>query len=255
MTNKIVLTAILVVILFGSISATTAFADNDKGKDNDKNKPTTLAAFCAKLKDKDDFPALVCAAISDLQNQINKIQLTPGPQGPPGPPGPPGTPGNSGPATPTMWINYLGFLSGDSTVTETYNGVNSGLGTGLPGLIVQSSTTGNTVSGGGNKVISMGLEVPPEYDVTGAVICYESSSAGTFIDDVRFAQLQSPPSTALVLLDSPQGSISGPQCVTTSPTTLMHPLNGQLTLDLRINTGSISDKIVIRGVGLELQHS
>ncbi len=95
MTNKKILTTILVVILLGAISSvTTVFAD--KGK----NQPTTLSAFCAKLDGKNGFPALVCAAIANLETEIHNISLTPGPQGPPGPSGANGTNGATGPQGP-----------------------------------------------------------------------------------------------------------------------------------------------------------
>jgi len=70
-----------------SVSSNFAFAD-----DKDKNKkPKTLQNYCNTLSDKSGFPFLVCMAIADLQNQINHIRSTPGPQGPTGPQGPSGT--------------------------------------------------------------------------------------------------------------------------------------------------------------------
>jgi len=59
----------------------------------------------------------------------------------------------------TMWINHLGFLSGDTTVlTATYRSTNSGVGGGLGGLVIQSSTVGSVDSFGGDKFISTGLQ-------------------------------------------------------------------------------------------------
>jgi len=156
----------------------------------------------------------------------------------------------------TVWINYLGFLSGDTSVlTTTYRSTNSGVGTGLGGLIVQSSTVGAVDSFGGNKVISTGLEVPPHMSIAGVRVCYEWSAAATsHITDIRLAQLQNPPSTALVKLDDAtiQPSLA-PVCV--DSTTLVTPLDaslGQVTLDLGINTGNVADKLVLRGVALHL---
>ena len=71
---------IVTILLLGAVSVSSNFALAD-----DKNKkPKTLQNYCSTLDDKSGFPFLVCMAISDLQNQINHIQLTPGPQGPPG---------------------------------------------------------------------------------------------------------------------------------------------------------------------------
>jgi hypothetical protein len=156
----------------------------------------------------------------------------------------------------TLWINHLGFLSGDTTVlTTTYRSSNSGVGSGLGGLVVQSSTVGAVDSFGGDKFISTGLEVPPNFSIAGVRVCYEwSAGATSHITQIRLAQLQSPPSTALVKLDDAtiQPSIA-PVCVdSTTLTTPIDPSLGAVTLDLRINTGNIADKVVLRGVALHL---
>jgi hypothetical protein len=84
MTYKTILAITLAVVLIGATnSATTVFAENDK----DNAKSRTLSDFCAKLDDKNGFPALVCSAISVLQAEISHIQQTPGPAGPQGPAG------------------------------------------------------------------------------------------------------------------------------------------------------------------------
>lgn len=175
--------------------------------------------------------------VSDLQKEVNAIEDF-----------------LNAPAT--MWINYLGFLSGDTSVlTATYRSANSGVGTGLGGLVITSSTLGAIDSFGGDKFISTGLQVPPHFSIAGVRICYEWSAGSTsHITQIRLAQLQNPPSTALVKLDDPtiQPSLA-PVCV--DSTTLTTPLDaslGQVTLDLRINTGNIADKLVLRGVALHL---
>ena len=55
-----------------------------------------------------------------------------------------------------MWINHLDFLAGDPSVTTSFNAVNSGIGGGLSGLVITSTTTGEDAVGGGNKVIERG---------------------------------------------------------------------------------------------------
>ena len=151
-----------------------------------------------------------------------------------------------------MWINHLDLLPGDPSVVTAFNAINSGLGGGLSGLIIMSTTTGDTANGGGNKVVEKGLEVPPGFLITGVRVCYELSSARTFIDDIRLAQVQDPPSTALVLLDdSTQRVNPGPICVD-SATTTVDPSLGGVRLDLRVNFGDPTDRIVVRAVALHL---
>jgi len=68
-----------------------------------KAEKNTLEYKCAKLLNKNHLSlhGLFCAAIfalqesiANLQERIDSLELTPGPQGPPGPEGPPGPPGS-----------------------------------------------------------------------------------------------------------------------------------------------------------------
>ena len=153
---------------------------------------------------------------------------------------------------PTMWIDHLVFLPGDPSVKTSFNAVNSGVGGGLSGLIVTSSTTGDEAQGGGNKVIETALEVPPGFDIASVRICYENSNSRTFISQTRLAQVQNPPSSATVLLDDPTHlNAAGPVCVN-SKATLVKPAKGSVLLSLRLSFADTSDKIVLRAVGLNL---
>ena len=155
--------------------------------------------------------------------------------------------------TRTMWINHLDLVPGDPSVLTSFNAVNSGVGGGLSGLIIMSSTTGDTATGGGNKVVEKGLQVPPGYLITGVRICYELSNQRSFIDQIRLAQVQDPPSSALVRLDDATHlTNAGPVCVNSAPTTI-DPELGAVRLDLRVSFGDISDKIVVRAVALHLE--
>ena len=152
-----------------------------------------------------------------------------------------------------MWINHLDFLPGDSSVQTSFNAINSGVGGGLSGLIITSSTTGETGPGGGNKVIEKGLEVPPGYHIQGVRICYELTNSRSFISQIRLAQLQEPPAVATVRMDDPTNHTDiGPLCVN-SQLTDVDPSQGSVRLSFRVNFGDTSDKIVLRGVGLQLK--
>src|SRR5271167_4380473 len=110
--------------------------------------------------------------------------------------------------------DHLGLLPGDATVNVSYNAVTSGVGGGLSGLVIQSTTTGDIASGGGNTVVWTALEIPPGFKVGGVRLCYENSSPNSYIDQVRLAQVQNPPAKALVLLDDPTHLTStAPVCV------------------------------------------
>ena len=151
-----------------------------------------------------------------------------------------------------MWINHFALLPGDDSVKTTFNAVSSGVGGGLTGLVITSTTTGETGTSGGNKVVHMAVEVPPGYMVNGVRIGYELTSAASFISQIRLAQVQDPPQTAIVLLDDGTDQTDvGPTDVD-SELTAIDPAAGPLLLSLRTNFGDTADKIVVRSLGLHL---
>ncbi len=157
------------------------------------------------------------------------------------------------PVDTVMWINHLDMLAGDPSVQVSFNAVSSGVGGGLSGLIVESSAVGDTAPSGGNKVVEKGTLVPPGWLVTGVRTCYELSDPRSFITQVRLAQVQDPPASAIVRLDDGTDLLDpGPVCVD-STTTSVDPEQGELLLSLRLNFGDTSDRIVVRAIGLTLR--
>lgn len=151
-----------------------------------------------------------------------------------------------------MWINHFDLLPGDPSVTTSFNSVSSGVGGGLTGVVIQSSTTGEDVPGGGNKDVHMGLQVPPGYLIRGVRVCYELSSRRSFISQIRLDQIQVPPDHSLVHLDDATNHTDpGPICVD-SQATKIDPKRGAVLLSLRVNFGDTSDRIVVRALGLHL---
>src|SRR5260370_20530009 len=75
----------------------------------------------------------------------------------------------------TMWIDHLVFLPGDPSVQTSFNAVNSGVGGGLSGLIITSSTLGSEAQGGGTKGIETALQIPPDFQIVTVRVCYETS--------------------------------------------------------------------------------
>lgn len=190
--------------------------------------------------------ALALAAISAL----GAVSCAPPPEN-----GENGGNGNGGPepVEAVMWINHLDMLAGDPSVQVSFNAVTSGVGGGLSGLIIESTTVGDTATPGGNKVVQKGTLVPPGYLVTGVRTCYELSNARSFITQVRLAQVQDPPASAIVRLDDGTDLVDpGPLCVD-SAATQIDPSEGELLLSLRVNFGDTGDRIVVRALGLHLR--
>jgi hypothetical protein len=50
-----------------------------------------------------------------------------------------------------MWINHFALLPGDDNVKTSYNAVTSGVGGGLTGLVITSTTTGELGTSGGTR--------------------------------------------------------------------------------------------------------
>jgi hypothetical protein len=150
------------------------------------------------------------------------------------------------------WIDHFSLLPGDASVTTTYNAVNSGIGSGLPALVIHSSTTGENAPSGGNKVVQTALEVPPHYRIVGVRLCYELTNARSFVSQVSISQVQNPPAAANALLDDGTHHTDvGPVCIDITSQQI-DPAAGPLLFWLRVNFGDTSDRIAIRGVGLHL---
>jgi hypothetical protein len=151
-----------------------------------------------------------------------------------------------------MWINHFELLPGDASVKTSFDAVSSGVGGGLTGLVITSTTTGEVAASGGNKVVHMAVEVPPGYLVHGVRVGYELTSQSSFISQIRLAQVQDPPATAIVLLDDGTDQTDvGPRDVDSASTSI-DAAAGPLLLSLRTNFGSTSDRIVVRSLGLHL---
>ena len=154
-----------------------------------------------------------------------------------------------------MWINHFALLPGDPSVQTSFNAVSSGVGGGLTGLVIQSTTTGENAQGGGNKDVHMGLQVPPGYIIEGVRVCYELSNKRSFISQIRLAQVQNPPKSAIVMLDDGTDQTNpGPVCIDSAPASV-DPAAGEVLLSLRVNFGNVADKIVVRALGLHLRAS
>lgn len=146
-----------------------------------------------------------------------------------------------------MWINHLDLMPGDPSVTTSFNAIQSG------GIVIHSSTLGDTAPGGGNKGVEMTLQVPPKYHVKGVRICYRNSSPGTFITQVRLAQLQNPPTSWLVKLDDGTDlNAAGAVCIDSQPTSI-NPQQGSIRFNLRTNFANVADTITVLATGLWLQ--
>ncbi len=151
----------------------------------------------------------------------------------------------------TMWLNHLSLLPGDSSVVTSFDAVSSGVGGGLSGLVIQSTTTGDS-SGGGNKVVEKSLDIPPGFLVKGVRVGYENSNTRSYITQVRLAQVQNPPATAVVVLDDATHLNAAEPAFADSAATSIDPDAGPLLLSMRVNFADTSDKIVVRGLGLHL---
>lgn len=145
-----------------------------------------------------------------------------------------------------LWLNHLDLLPGDPSVKTTFNAILN------LGQEITSTATGDTSPGGGNKVVEMAVAVPPGYTVRQVRVCYRLTNRRSFITQIRLAQVQNPPATALVLLDDPTNHTNpGPLCVDSFLTTI-DPSLGPLLLSLRLNFGNTADRIIVVGVGLLL---
>jgi len=152
-----------------------------------------------------------------------------------------------------QWVNHFDLLPGCPEITTSFRSTSSEIGGGLTGLVMASTTAGDTCEDTGNKVVQMALELAEDTRITGVRLCYESTDAGTFIDQIRLAQVQDPPATAVVMLDDPTPLTNpGPVCVDSAKTSV-NSSKGSVLLSLRSMFGANAappGRIVVRALGL-----
>jgi hypothetical protein len=153
-----------------------------------------------------------------------------------------------------QWVNHFDLLPGCPEITTSYRSTSSGIGLGLTGLVMASTTAGDTCADNGNKVVQMALELAEDTRITGVRLCYESSDAAAYVDQIRLAQVQDPPATALVMLDDPTPLTDpGPVCVDSAKTSI-NSSKGSVLLSLRARFGDPAGgplgRIVVRALGL-----
>ncbi len=136
-----------------------------------------------------------------------------------------------------QWINHQDLVTGNANATMTVGS----------GLIIGSSVAPNDV------VVEKGLQVPPNFVVTGVRVCYVSSNAATFISQIQLGQVQDPPSSTLAVFtdDTDQASISA-VCVDTTPATSIDPTLGAVLLSLTVHVQNPGDTLTVLALGLNL---
>jgi hypothetical protein len=161
--------------------------------------------------------------------------------------------GNMPPPVPfnaVMWIDHLAFQPGTPSVVVSFDALDSGVGAGTSGLIVEAAP------GSGPREVEQGLLVPSGLLVDGVRVCYELSDRRSTISGVRIEQLDDPPDRTQALLVDGRGMPAlGPICVdTAAPAQPIDASTGSLRLQLRLDfpDPTAGDRIVIRGVGLHV---
>ena len=145
-----------------------------------------------------------------------------------------------------LWINHHSFLV-DATSGLSASFVANPLG-GWSGLVVRA------VRAVADQIMVAGLQVPPRYNVTKVRICYELSSAASFITHIKITQLTSPSNGVEVLTDLNDKTSVTPICADSAPAAApISPTYGPLRLNLGATIANPTDLIVIRAVGLYLE--
>jgi hypothetical protein len=136
-----------------------------------------------------------------------------------------------------QWLNHLGFQGAATDATAAFDAAAGGLKI--------------TAAAAGDYLVAQGAQVPPGYLVSGVRLCYQLSSADSFISQVSITQLQDPPVSSLPVLDDPADLTDlGPVCVNSALVTPFDPALGALTLELGTTFADAADTIVVKGVAL-----
>lgn len=149
-----------------------------------------------------------------------------------------------------LWLDHLAFEPGTPSVATSFDALDSGVGAGASGLVVEAAP------GPSPYLVEQGLAVPPGLLVDGVRVCYELSNSQSTISAIRIEQLLDPPDATKVLLADASGATAmGPVCVDSAqPPDPIDPADGSLRLQLAFDfpDPDAGDRIVVRGVGLHV---
>ncbi len=139
----------------------------------------------------------------------------------------------------TQWVSPTKFVSGDPTLRISYPSVSH------PAVEITTTAPGDL------KWIYIGLCLPPCTEIKAIHVCYQLLNSRSFISQVRLAEMKTP-ERALVRHDD------GTDLLSTDPTCYVSDVenyrpDGAVTLNLRLNFGDSSDKILLGAVGLDLR--
>jgi hypothetical protein len=126
---------------------------------------------------------------------------------------------------------------------------------GQTDLQVSRAPFGNTLrvttqQAGDLQWLTLPLAVQDNLTIKAVIVCYDLSSAGSFISQVRLAEETVPPS-AFVQHDDPTDLTStDPVCVESAVSD--YQPNGAVSLSLRLNFANTTDRVDIGAVGLRV---
>ncbi|MCA9903238.1 MAG: collagen-like protein [Anaerolineae bacterium] len=165
-----------------------------------------------------------------------------GPQGEPGPQGPQGEPGVVVVEDHTIWYSPLAMIADENAAGHT-------------NLELVRATSGNTLrvttqQAGDLQWLNLPLIVQDNLAIKAVIVCYDLSSASSFISQVRLAEETVPPSALVVHDDGTDLTSTDPVCAESAVNN--YQPNGALGLSLRLNFANTTDRIDIGAIGLRV---
>ncbi len=145
------------------------------------------------------------------------------------------------------WLDHLAMRPTEPELTVSQGSNHTGLGLGQVGLVVNSSTIGDTYANGSNKTIV--LEVAGvTSSLSGIQVCSNSSNPRSFVSQIRVAEAQGDGSYLVRLDERIDPTDMSPVCLTINRRFDTHAQ--PLSVSLRLTFGDVSDQIAILGVAL-----
>jgi hypothetical protein len=137
----------------------------------------------------------------------------------------------------TYWTTAIGAITTDPT------------------LILLRGNFGNTLevrcnSTGDLKWISLPLLLPADRVIKNVRVCYQLTNSLSFISQVRLSKETLPPSALVVHDDGTDLTSTAPTIYDSSVGNVA--IDGAITLELRLNFASTSDRILVGAIGIVL---
>jgi hypothetical protein len=191
-----------------------------------KTLDTNVSALTGRVKNAEGSLSSLNAGVNALATRVESIEVAiPKPQ--------------------LVWISHLDARPREAHGLVTSNGTPIGT---TSGFVIRP------VALGVDRVLEQGLQVPPGFAIKKIALCYQASSAASYITHLKLTQMATPDAYSDVLNDPVDMASTLGVCVDSMDAPLaIDPARGPVRLNIGVTFTDLTHMIMIRAIGLYLE--